>query len=147
MTEDAPMSTAVRIVGILLIVQAVLRVGLSFFNYAGWQFAIQRMDIVLLVTAFILPLVIAVAAGVAGILMAQLLPVARPFGIAICAIGLAFQTYGLATLAYRLMAVPTLRVAWIFPVLSVAYFAVFLAGLICLIQWRPRITLRGELSL
>jgi len=128
----------VRILGALFILQGLVRLGL-IANTVIRARALPT-DPYYLVVFPILPSAIAVLTIIAGISMVALMRSGRSFALAICGIALAYQLYGfISTLLLLYVVAPaTARsLGTLFWALQPAYMALFLAGLIVLLRWRP----------
>jgi len=136
---DAP-PASVQIAAVLLIVQAVIRVGfllltLSTLISANAWSALYRSPL-FLIQSIGLPAAFVVAGLVAGILVFQRSSGARSFGLALCAVGLAYQLYAFGSVIYVVMMRPSIHLPWFSWVVSPVFIAVYLAGLIIFILWR-----------
>jgi hypothetical protein len=136
---DAP-PASVQAAAVLLIVQAVIRVGFLLLTlstlisvhaspalYRSPLFVAQRI---------VLPAAFIVAGLVAGILVFQRSSGARSFGLALCAVGLAYQLYAFGSVISVVVTRPSIHLPWFSWVVSPVFIAVYLAGLIIFILWR-----------
>jgi hypothetical protein len=121
--------TPMLVIGILLIVQAVVRGAFlavllsqaraTFFNYP--QFVI---------TSIIIPAALAVAGIAAGLLTLQRSPAARGVGLAFCGLGLLFQLYGVANIINSASTLPSIHLPLTSWILIPAHIVIYVAGLI-----------------
>jgi hypothetical protein len=121
--------TPVLVIGVLLLVQAVVRSGFlvnlllqarsDFFTYPKF-----------LMLSVIVPAVLAIGGLVAGILALTRSEMARGFGLAFCAVGLLFQLYGAVNVAMLAMNQAAFHVPWYTLVLIPGNIAVYIAGLV-----------------
>ena len=126
---SGPALPSVIVVGVLLIVQAVVRLGFlinlllriqaSYFDYM-W-FVIQSL---------VVPAILVVAGMIAAILALGRFPAARGFGLTFCALGLIYQLYGLGSIVYLMLTKPTFQVSLLTWGLIAANIVVYVAGLI-----------------
>jgi hypothetical protein len=131
---------SVQVAAVLLIVQAVVRVGfllltLSRLISAQAPSALYRSPL-FVIQSIGLPAAFTVAGLVAGFLVFQRSPGARSFGLVLCAVGLAYQLYAFSTVIYVVMTRPSIHLPWFSFVVSPAFMAVYLVGLIIFIVWR-----------
>ncbi|MGO9008409.1 MAG: hypothetical protein ACLQIQ_20485 [Beijerinckiaceae bacterium] len=121
--------TPVLIIGILLIIQAVVRGALlailllqipaAFFNHP--QFVIMSVT---------LPAILALAGAVAGLLALRRSPAARGVGLTFCGLGLLFQLYGVANIINAASTSPSFHLVWTAWILIPAHIIIYVAGLI-----------------
>jgi hypothetical protein len=141
-----PPPAPVQVAAVLLIVQALIRVGfllLTLFTlssvhasstlYRSPFFVIQAIGV---------PAAFIVAGLVAGILVFQRASAARPFGLVLCAVGLAYQLYAIGSVLYLFFTRPSIHLPWFSWVVPPAFFAVYLAGLVIFILWGQKQTNR-----
>jgi hypothetical protein len=136
---DAP-PASVQVAAVLLIVQAVIRVGfllltVSMLISAHVSWAIYRSPFFVIQTIG-LPAALIVAGLITGVLIFQRSSGARSFGLVLCAVGLAYQLYAFGAVIYVFMMRPSMHLPWFSWVVSPVFFAVYLAGLIIFILWR-----------
>jgi hypothetical protein len=131
---------SVQVAAVLLIVQAVIRVGfllltLSRLISAQAPSALYRSPL-FVIQSIGLPAAFIVAGLVAGVLVFQRSSGARSFGLVLCAVGLAYQLYAIGSIVYLLFTRPSIHLPWLSWVVSPVFIAVYLAGLVIFILWR-----------
>jgi hypothetical protein len=137
--DDGP-PASVQVAAVLLIVQAVVRVGfllltLSTLISANVPSVLYRSPLFIM-QSIVFPAAFIVAGLVAGILVFQRSSGARSFGLVLCAVGLAYQLYAFGSVIYLVMTRPSIHLPWFSWVVSPVYITVYLAGLIIFILWR-----------
>jgi phosphoglycerol transferase MdoB-like AlkP superfamily enzyme len=137
---DDALPPSVQFAAVLLIAQAVIRVGfllvtLSTLITVQAASALYRNPL-FVIQSIVVPAVFVVAGLVAGILVLQRSPGARSFGLVLCAVGLAYQLYAFSSFIYVAMTRPAIHFPWFSWVISPVYIAVYLTGLIIFILWR-----------
>jgi hypothetical protein len=125
----AAASTAVVVMGVLFIVQAVMRAVFlalqllqarpEFFNYP--QYVIFSVAV---------PAILFIAGAAAGILALQRAPIARVFCLVFCGLGLLLQLYGVANIIITASRVASLHLSWQTWILIAANLIIYSAGLI-----------------
>jgi hypothetical protein len=121
--------TPMLVIGVLLLVQAVVRSGflVNLLLQARSAFFTYPMFLILSV---IVPAVLAVGGLAAGILALTRSDMARGFGLAFCAVGLLFQLYGAVSVAMAAMNQSAFHVPWFTLVLIPSNIAVYITGLV-----------------
>ena len=134
--SQVPGAIAVRVIGILLILQSGWRL------YSAVRFALLAFERALNETAaafgVVMPSVIGSLTLVAGILLVRRDHSAKVFGLVVCSIALTYQVLTSASVFISLYVLvpgrtpPTL--VWALPAI---YIVLFLAGIIVIARWRP----------
>jgi hypothetical protein len=119
-----PLPEPVRLVGILLVVQGLLR--LALLSWPLLRFGLAYVNIFTVMSA-----VLGFAGIAAGILALQRYALARGFGLVFCAIGLLYQLYGLGQILYNHF---EFRLPWTSWVLIPAYIAIYAIGLVVFVS-------------
>jgi hypothetical protein len=89
-------------------------------------------------TSVVLPILFGIATVAAGALLVKRANAARSFGIAVCALALAYQLFGLGSALYYLAtAANTANYPWWTLGLSLGYLALYATGLVLLTRWHP----------
>jgi hypothetical protein len=130
--------TLVQVLGALFLLQGIVRLG--FIVNTLLRVAALVPDPYYLVVVQIVPAVLAVLVMIAGVCMLALMRSGRGFALAICGIALAYQLYAFISVVMTLYVIapaPGRSLGLLFWVLQPAYMALFVAGLIVLIRWRP----------
>ena len=95
----------------------------------------------LLMQIVIIPIILMGLTAVMIALVFSRAPAAKPYGITVCSVNLAFQLYGIGYFVFIVLSNPNLSIARNFPilfaVLSTAYITVFTLELIFLARWQP----------
>jgi len=115
-----PLPEMARLVGILLAVQALLR--LAFLAIPLWRFGFAYANVFT-----VIQILICLAGLGASILTLQRYVLARLFGLAFCAVGLLLQLYGIFRVLGSGVAVRLSMVTWM---LILIYVAIYVFGLI-----------------
>ena len=126
-----------KIIGILLIVQGIVRLGFVTNTILQAPADLLENSPVFLIVSVVMPALLASAGAGAGVLIVQLVPAARAFGLAVCGVCLLYQVYAFGTGLYFLATRPDVILAWPFWILGPSYIALYIAALIFLAQWRP----------
>src|SRR5215470_9545222 len=134
--SHAPGATAVRVIGILLILQGGWRL------YSSIKFALLAFERGLnnnaAVFAVLTPSVIGLLTVSAGVLLVRRDHSARVFGLVVCSIALAHQVLTSASVFISLYVVVPGRtpnaLVWALPAV---YLVLFLASIIVIARWRP----------
>ncbi|MGP0060801.1 MAG: hypothetical protein ACLPID_16100 [Beijerinckiaceae bacterium] len=124
-TLPAPM----RVIGILLIVQALVRgafLAILLFQIPAAIF--NRPQFVIM--SIIIPAALAVAGIAVGILTLQQSPAARGVGLTFCGLGLLFQLYGVANIISAASTLPSIHLPLMSWILIPAHIVIYVAGLI-----------------
>jgi hypothetical protein len=130
--------TSVRMLGALFMLQAIVRLG--FIANMPVRLPAFASNPQLLLTAVILPGLIAFLVVIAGGAMLALQRSARGFSLLVCEIALAFQLYAFGSTLIALYVVapaPGRSPGLLFWILQPAYITLFVVGLVVLIRWRP----------
>lgn|ERR1043166_1985840 len=135
-----PLPAGLLVVTILATVQVVVRAGfLVNFIARNTQYLSNP---VLLIQSVIIPIVLMVLTAVMVVLVFSRTPAAKPFGIAVCALNLAFQLYSIGSFMLVVLSNPNFSFArnppYLFFGLSAAYFTIFVLEIIFLALWQPR---------
>jgi hypothetical protein len=133
-----PGATAVRIVGILLILLGGLKL-VTAIN-AGVQVAERAINANYLVFNLILSGVIALLTIGAGTLLVRRDHAGRVFGLVICSIALAYQLFGFgSTLAFLYVVAPspTLSLGMVFWTMNLGSIVLYLVSIIVIARWHP----------
>jgi hypothetical protein len=136
---QVPGAIAVRVLGVLLILQGGLRLYLLSNTV---MLVIQRgiTDPSVLFMSFFLTGVIGLLTIAAGALLVRQDRAGRGFGLVICSLALAHQVFGFASIMIALKFVgpsATSLGGLLFWVLPCAYASLFLAGIILIARWHP----------
>jgi hypothetical protein len=115
-----PLPEPLRLVGILLAVQGLLRLALVGWPLLRFGFAYANIFSLILV-------LLGVAGIAASVLTLQRYALARGFGLAFCAVGLSYQLYSLGQILYNHY---EFRLPWTSWLLMPAYIAIFAIGLV-----------------
>jgi hypothetical protein len=115
-----PLAEPVRLAGILLVVQALLR--LVFLAMTLLRVGLASINIITVTTA-----IIGFVGIMAGVLSLQRYALARPFSLVFCTIGLLFQLYFLCNIIYSGYIFRISLLTWL---LTTAYIAVYAIGLV-----------------
>jgi hypothetical protein len=122
-----PLSESVRLVGILLIVQALLR--LAFLAMTLLRVGLAYVNGFTFVT-----IITGIAGLVAGLLALQRYALARPFGLAFCAIGLLLQVYFVGNIIFMGYLLRVSPLNWLLTLVHIAVYAIGL-GIFTLTQY------------
>jgi hypothetical protein len=115
-----PLPEMARLVGILLAVQALLR--LAFLAMPLWRFGFAYVNVFTVIQTLV-----GLAGLGASILTLQRYVLARLFGLAFCAIGLLLQLYGIFRILSNGFALRLSMFSWI---LILIYVVIYVFGLI-----------------
>jgi hypothetical protein len=137
--SQVPGATAVRVLGVLLILQGGVRLYLLSNTV---MLVVQRgiTDPSVLVMSFFLTGVIGLLTIVAGVLLVRQDRAGRGFGLVVCSLALAHQVFGFASMMIALKFVgpsATTLGGLLFWVLPCAYAILFLVGIIVIACWHP----------
>jgi len=95
----------------------------------------------IVIIPLIIPLILMGLTVVMIVLVFSRAPAAKPYGITVCSLNLAFQLYSIATFVFIVVSNQNVSIARNFPVLfavlSTATIAIFTLELIFLARWRP----------
>jgi hypothetical protein len=136
--DDVPGATAVRVLGVLLILQG----GFRLYTQINTVVLVVQREIYapsLFLTMF-LSGVMGLLAIAAGILLVRLDRAGRGFGLVVCSIALAHQVFAFASMliAFKVAtssAMPALGL--LFWLLPLTYMVLFLVGIILIARWHP----------
>jgi hypothetical protein len=134
--SQVPGAIAVRVIGILLILQSGWRL------YSAVRFALLAFERALNETAaafgVVMPSVIGSLTLIAGILLVRRDHSAKVFGLVACSIALAYQLLTLgSTLITLQMVAPGRTLGTMYWAIQAADIALFLIGIIVIALWRP----------
>jgi hypothetical protein len=133
--SHVPGATAVRVIGILLILQGGWRL------YSTIKFALLVFERGLnddaAVFAVIAPSVMGLLTVSAGILLVRRDHSAKVFGLVVCSIALAYQVLTSASVFISLNALPVRAPNALVWALPAVYLVLFLASIIVIARWRP----------
>jgi len=136
--SQVPGATAVRVVGVLLILQG----GYRLYGTINTVVLISQrgVDPTNLLLFFSLSGVIGLLTIVAGVLLVRLDRAGRGFGLVICSIALAHQVFAFASTLValsRLSSASVQSLGVLFWLLPCAYALLFLVGIIVIARWHP----------
>jgi hypothetical protein len=135
-----PLPTGLLVVTILVILQVLVRAG--FLINSVTRNAQFLSNPTLLIQSVIIPLILMALTAVMIALIFSRAPAAKPYGITVCCLNLAFQLYAIGSFVFIVLSNPNLPIAQNFPVpfavLSTAFIAVFALELIMLARWQPK---------
>ena len=137
-TDHVPGATAVRVLGVLLILQGGFRV----YTQINTMVLVVQREIYapsLFLTMF-LSGVMGLLAIAAGVLLVRLDRAGRGFGLVVCSIALAHQVFAFASTLVALKVVTssvTPSLGLLFWGLPCAYAILFLVGIIVIARWHP----------
>jgi hypothetical protein len=136
-TPPSALEATVQVLGVLLIVAGVIRLGFVVRTLFAIPAAVLQEQPYILAVAIVIPAIFAGAGLAAGMLMALRSPTARGVGLVVCGISLLFQLYGIANSLYVASTTPDLILPWTVWVIGPAFALLFIVCIVCLARWRP----------
>ena len=134
-SNKPPLPSGLLIATILLILQIVTRAGfLAFTLVRSSRFYLDNP--LFLILAVIIPALLLILTVAMVALIFARTPAAKPYGITVCILSLAWQIYSIVRLITVYASHPNISVSPIAITVSIAYIAVFTLALIVLIMWR-----------
>jgi Domain of unknown function (DUF4190) len=134
-SNKPPLPSGLLIATILVILQIVARAGfLATTLVRSSRFFLDNP--IFLILAVIVPALLLIMTIVMVALIFARTPAAKPYGITVCILSLAWQIYSIIRLISLYASHPNISVSPIAITVSIAYIAIFTLALIFLIRWR-----------
>ena len=140
-----PLPTDLLFVTILVTLLVLVRAGFLINSVTGFLINSVTRNLLsnptFLFKIVIIPIILMGLTAVMIALVFSRAPAAKPYGITVCSLNLAYQLYSIVTFVFVVVSNPNLSIARNFPVLfavlSTATIAIFTLELIFLARWRP----------